>query len=270
MPELPEVEHAKRSLDEWVVGRTVERAILDKSRVFRGQKLAAITRALTGKKATGTFRLGKHLLLEMEEGEAIRFHLGMSGRFSQGKKQPHARLEMHLSDGSVVAFRDARMFGRVEHGMAEELKARLSTELGPDAWLEKIGGRELISIFEKTKKPIKVALMDQARIAGLGNIYAAEALWVAKLSPETPANSLKSADATRLAKAIRTVLAASMVDLAETDGTYVQDAGSDNPFRAYGRAGEPCSRCKKAEIMKSEQGGRSTFYCPRCQALPLR
>ncbi len=270
MPELPEVEHAKRSLDLWLVGRKITRAVIDRSRVFRGQKLSALSKELEGKKAIGTLRRGKHLLLELEGGAAIHFHLGMSGRFSLGNKQPHARLELHLDNGQIVAFRDARMFGRVELGVAEELKARFAVELGPDPWLEKVGARELLAIFAKTKRPIKVALMDQARLAGLGNIYAAEALWVARLHPEIPANEVDRPGAARLSTAIRRVLAASMTDLAETDGTYVQDAGSRNPFRVYGREGEPCVRCKKAEILKSEHGGRSTFYCPRCQALPRR
>lgn len=265
MPELPEVEHARRDLERWVVGRTVISAEVPKSRVLRGQKPTDIAKALQGRRAISTERRGKHLLLAFDGGIAIHFHLGMSGRFSQGTDHPHARLVLELDDGTAVTFRDARMFGRVQLGTLDELRASLMSELGPDPLLEELGGRDLLSRLERTKRPIKVALMDQALIAGLGNIYAAEVLWLSRVHPDQPAREIDLKTASSLARSVQRVIADSLKDLRETAGTYVQDAGSDNPFRVYGREGERCRRCKKAEIVKTEHGGRSTFHCPRCQ-----
>lgn len=265
MPELPEVEHARRDLERWVVGRTVISAAVPKSRVLRGQKPSDLARAIQGRRATSTERRGKHLLLGFNDGTAIRFHLGMSGRFSQGVDHPHARLVLELDDDTAVTFRDARMFGRIELGTLEGLRASLLEELGPDPLLETLGGRELLARLERTKRPIKIALMDQTLIAGLGNIYAAEVLWLSRVHPDQPAREIDLKTATLLARSVQRVIADSLKDLRETEGTYVQDAGSENPFRVYGREGERCRRCKKAEIVKTEHGGRSTFHCPHCQ-----
>jgi formamidopyrimidine-DNA glycosylase len=224
-------------------------------------------------------RRGKHLLAVFESGRALHVHLGMTGRFVERRADDdpgtHARLVLDLEDGSRIVLLDPRMFGRVEIGNAEALRGELSRSLGPDPLLDSFSGATLYSILSKTKRPVKIALMDQKALAGVGNIQATEALWRARIHPGKPASILDRRDAGRLARGILRSIEVEIEDLesvlgrrengATGDVGYLQDRDSENPFMIYGRGGEPCPRCRRGRIVRFEQSGRSTYFCPRCQ-----
>ena len=175
-----------------------------------------------------------------------------------------------LSDGTVVHYRDPRLFGLIAPHAADALRALPAVRaLGPDPLLTPLSGLQLRDALGHTRVPIKVALMDQRRLAGLGNIHAAEALWRARLHPGRPTRSLQLPEWNRLATAIRRGLAFALAaeDGGEEEIAYVEEPGTENPFKVYARAGEPCPRCGTS-IRLLRQAGRRTDLCPVCQ--PVR
>jgi formamidopyrimidine-DNA glycosylase len=213
-------------------------------------------------------RRGKTLLLGFEQNQGFLSHLGMTGKWVRrplGHSEPYSRARLWLADGSVVHYRDPRLFGRIHPAPADALH-RLPEVLGlgPDPLLERVDGARLAERFGRSRTPLKVALLDQRRLAGLGNIHAAEALWRAKVSPLRPASSVTAAEWRRLATAIRAVIRFALRQQDDEEIAYVEEPGTRNPFRVYGRAGEPCLRCA-ASIRSVRQAGRTTYFCPRCQ-----
>ncbi len=270
MPELPEVEIARRSLVRWLDGRRVVRAIPDETaRTFRGADPSMFTK-LTGA-LEGTERRGKYLLAAFSDGYGALWHLGMTGKLvrrPQGHEERWSRARLELDDGCAVHFRDPRLFGRIEpvKGGLEVLRALPPfVELGVDPLVDGLTAASLEEAVGRSKQDLKVALMDQGRIAGLGNIHAAEALFRAGVHPERKAQSLGKAEWTKLARAIRDSIAFALADAEGQDEIeYVEEPGAQNPFHIYGRAGEPCRRCK-TKVRSLIQGGRTTHYCPTCQ-----
>jgi formamidopyrimidine-DNA glycosylase len=266
MPELPEVEIARRNLERWLEATAVMAATADRTRIFRGASRAAFQR-LKGKLVFAR-RHGKTLLLGFEGNQGFLSHLGMTGKWvrrATGHIEPYSRARLRLADGSVLHYRDPRLFGRIKPAAANGLLLlREVTQLGPDPLLERLDGPRLKALFGTSRVPLKVALLDQRRLAGLGNIHAAEALWRAKLSPLRPVSTLTGPEWRRLATAIRTVIRFALLREDDEDIAYVEEAGVPNPFRVYGRAGKPCLRCR-ASIRSVRQAGRTTYFCPRCQ-----
>ncbi len=266
MPELPEVEIARKNLERWLQGSEVTAAEADRTRIFRGANRLAFER-LRGRLAFAR-RRGKTLLLGFEQNRGFLSHLGMTGKWVRrplGQSEPYSRVRLWLADGSVVHYRDPRLFGRIKPAPADALHQLPEvTQLGPDPLLERLEGPALAERFRRSRSPLKVALLDQRRLAGLGNIHAAEALWRAKLSPLRPVSSLTAAEWKRLATAIRTVIRFALARQDDEDIAYVEEPGTPNPFRVYGRAGKPCLRCE-ASIKRVRQAGRTTYFCPRCQ-----
>ena len=266
MPELPEVEIARRNLVRWFQGRRVVATEADKSRTFRGADLKAFG-ALKGRLEHAD-RKGKYLLLAFEGGQGLVAHLGMTGKFIRrpvGQPELYSRARFVLDDGQVIHLRDPRMFGRIEPVAAAALHQTAPVAaLGPDLLLDAPTAASLKAAVGHLKVGIKVAIMDQKRIAGLGNIHAAEALYRAHLHPARKPGTLKPAEWTRLAKAIRDGLRFAIDQQDEEEIQYVEEPGAQNPFLVYGRAGEKCRRCKKA-IRSMTQGGRTTYFCPGCQ-----
>ena len=266
MPELPEVEIARRNLERWLRGTRVAGADADRTRIFRGANRPSFER-LRGRLVFAR-RRGKTLLLGFEGNQGFLSHLGMTGKWVRrpaGQVEPYSRGRLFLADGSVVHYRDPRLFGRIQPGPADALLSLPEvTELGPDPLLEPVDGPRLEGIFGPSRTALKVALLDQRRLAGLGNIHAAEALWRAKLSPLRAASSLTGAEWRRLATAIRAVIRFALRKEGGDDIAYVEEPGAPNPFRVYGRAGKPCPRCRSA-IRSVRQAGRTTYFCPQCQ-----
>jgi len=266
MPELPEVEIARRNLESWLTGSAVTAAKADRTRVFRGGNRPSFER-LRGRLDFAR-RRGKTLLLGFENNQGFLAHLGMTGKWvlrPAGQGEPYSRARLWLADGSVVHYRDPRLFGRIHPAPADALEQLPDVvQLGVDPLLERLDGKGLQAVFGRSRRPLKVALLDQRRVAGLGNIHAAEVLWRAKLSPWRPVGSLRGAEWSRLAAAIRASIRFALDRESDEEVAYVEEPGTPNPFRVYGRAGKRCLRCR-GTIECVRQAGRSTYFCPRCQ-----
>lgn len=267
MPELPEVEASRRLVERWSIGRQVVAVEAPPSRVLGATDPEVVRAALQGRTVERTLRKGKHLLVGLSGGAGLYLHLGMSGRLLRrpvGSTAPHLRLALDLSDGQRVMLLDPRMFGRVEVDTLEALQARTFGPLGADAWDALPDAAGLAALLGKSSRPIKIGLMDQERLAGLGNIQAAEALWRAKIDPERPSNALRKQEWGRLVDAIRDSLKHTLANIGTEEVAYGADGGP-NMFLVYDRAGEPCARCRQGRIVKTVLGGRATYTCPRCQ-----
>ncbi len=218
--------------------------------------------ALAGEAFVGTSRHGKRLGMQLGTGWWM-VHLGMTGRFERtltaDPVPPHGRVGWELDDGYTVWFRDARRFGAFVPLVSREALGR---GLGPDA-LDRLSGADLAARF-RGRRGIKVALLDQGAIAGLGNIHAAEALWRACVAPDTRVDRVGHGAWDRLGGAIVAQLSEALADIPVVDDlVYVTDGG-ESRFAVYGREGLACPRCGEA-VRRAVHGGRSTFWCGRCQ-----
>jgi formamidopyrimidine-DNA glycosylase len=275
MPELPEVEIAARNLRAWTAGRSIVRAWAAPGAryVFRPSSPATFTRAIAGARFGATRRIGKQLLVSLErDGEALGLlaHLGMTGKWLRRHEGEPAtrfsRARLHLDDGTVLHFDDLRLFGRLRliPGARFEDVPEVAA-LGPDPLDRGIDRARLRDALGRSRLPIKVRIMDQALLPGVGNIQASEALFRARIDPRRRSGSLSTREARAVADA---VLASVKESIAREEGpeiTYVEEPGSENPFLVYGREGEACPRCRRGKIARVVQAQRSTFFCPRCQ-----
>jgi formamidopyrimidine-DNA glycosylase len=266
MPELPEVEIARRNLARWLHGAKVVAAEADKSRVFRGADPSRFEAVRGGLERAE--RKGKYLLLAFEGGQGLLCHLGMTGKFlrrPRGGQAPFSRARLLLDEGPVIHFCDPRLFGRIEPAPAETLwELPAIRALGHDPLTEGLTPAQLQAAVGPSKQALKVALMDQGRIAGLGNIHAAEALYRAGLHPARKPGSLDATEWRRLAKAIGEAIRFALEQEDEEEIAYVEEPGAPNPFLIYGRKGQKCRKCKST-VRAFTQGGRTTHYCPGCQ-----
>ena len=275
MPELPEVEIAARNLRRWTPGRRIE-AIDPDARaryVFRPATPAAFARALEGARFAAIRRIGKQLLVTLEKDGApvgLFAHLGMTGKWvrreDDGDPPRFSRCRFRLDDGAMLHFVDMRLFGRLRFVPGARFDALPEVAaLGPDPLTDGIDVARLSAAFARSRLPVKVRMLDQRLLPGVGNIYASEALWRARIDPRREARALAPAEVARLAEA---VLASVREAIARDDGpeiTYVEEPGAENPFLVYGREGEPCRRGDGGEIRRIVQAARSTYFCPRCQ-----
>jgi formamidopyrimidine-DNA glycosylase len=278
MPELPEVETVRRALANRLVGRRIV-SVTARRADLRKPLPRDLTPRLTGRKIVSIERRAKYLLIALDDGSVLIAHLGMSGRlllFRDGPKPgPHDHVILKADDGSLVYFNDARRFGLLTLTVKERLSRHpLLRNLG----LEPLGcgfdGAALGKALSGRKTSIKAALMDQRIVAGLGNIYASEALFQAGISPKRRAGSLGRERLAKLSDAIKDVLmraikagGATLRDHRQPDGElgYFQ-----HDFAVYGRTGKPCPGCDcdvtaTGGISRLVQGSRATFYCPRRQ-----
>jgi len=266
MPELPEVEIARRNLVRWFSGRRLVRAEADATRIFRGAERQRFSE-LSGR-LESLVRRGKYLLFAFEGGRGLMGHLGMTGKFvrrTQGHVEPYSRARFHLDDGQVIHFSDPRMFGRMEPAPASLLRELDAVKaLGRDPLADGLTAGQLQGAVGPSRQHLKVALMDQARIAGLGNIHAAEALFRAGLHPAREPASLTPDEWKRLVQAIRATIDFGLKEQEGEEPVYLEEGRSENPFQVYGRAGGPCSQCGSA-VESFPQGGRTTHFCPKCQ-----
>jgi len=275
MPELPEVEWAARQLRRWLTGRRLEAVTGDPRarRLFRPGTPAAFARALTGARVVAIDRHGKQLLLTLQAAAGplgVNAHLGMTGKWvvrAAGEPAPrHARLSLRLDDGARVHYLDPRMFGRLR--LVPEARFDRWPELealGPDPMAAPIDLGRLRARLRATRRAVKVALLDQSLLAGVGNIHASEACWRARLDPRRRSDSLEPAEVARLARAIRASLRFGLAGLDMPEIEYLEEGGA-NPFHVYGREEARCRHrgCGGA-IRRAVQAGRSTYFCPRCQ-----
>lgn len=280
MPELPEVEVVRQFLNTNLIGKTISHLEILTPKSFIGDP-----QLVAGQKIIGTSRLGKQLSLFLDNGLILLFHLKMTGQiifggsifghptplhsFSEGWPNKSTRLVFTFSDSSKLFFNDQRKFGWVKLFTPTEL-ADFQHHLGLDILDSKFTANYFYHQLHFTSRPIKSVLLDQSKFAGIGNIYANDSLFLAKIYPLTPANQLTLRQASHLRHFLVEIMTESIKNGGSTakDNKYVHPDGSLGQhqfhFQVYQRAGEPCLICQ-TPIQRVKIGGRSTFYCPNCQ-----
>jgi formamidopyrimidine-DNA glycosylase len=279
MPELPEVERLRRALAPAMVGARFERVVLNRPDL-RQPFPSGFVRRLRRQAVRSLTRRGKYLLAELASGDTLLMHLGMSGWFrveatrssKRRRVDPEAALEHRhdhvvftMSSGMTVTFNDPRRFGLMDLVATDRAAHAPLDRLGPEPLSRAFSAHTLASRCANRRIPLKVALLDQRVVAGIGNIYASEALHLARLSPFRFASTIATPtgrprpNGVRLAAAIKTVLRRA-ISIKESDD------GSTSRFRVYEREGERCQTAGcRGTIARIWQAGRSTFYCPICQ-----
>ena len=267
MPELPEVETIRSQLAPRLEGRTLVRVEILDPRLTRPIDLFEVAEELEGDSVRSVERRGKYLVLRLESGLALLVHLRMTGSFGF-EPTTHERAVLELDDGTRLAYRDVRRFGTWLVVDDAELEPYLAGKNGPEPLSARFTAAWLGSRLAVRRAAVKAVLLDQRVVAGLGNIYADEALWRARVSPLLPAQDLDADEIRRLQRAIRAALRAGIERQGSTLSEYRTPDGSrgamQEEFRVYGRDGLPCRRCGTT-ITKTRVGGRGTWYCPRCQ-----
>ena len=273
MPELPEVETVRASLEPMLVGRRFERVEITDPRVTRPLDPHEVAIELQGETVEAVERRGKYLVLRFGSGRVLLIHLRMTGSLLHSRNgaledDPYRRAVVNLDDGSDVMYRDVRRFGTWLLLEPEEEVPYLMERLGEEPLGKRFTPAALAARLRNRRAPIKAALLDQRAAAGLGNIYADEALWRAKIHPLRPAGSLTDEEVRRLNRAIKAALRAGIARQGTTLRNYRTPTGArgsmQDELRVYGREGEPCPRCGTA-ITKTRAGGRGTWFCPNCQ-----
>jgi formamidopyrimidine-DNA glycosylase len=269
MPELPEVETIRAQLAPRLEGRTLVSVEILDPRLTRPIDLFEVAEELDGDRVDAVERRGKYLVLRLESGLALLVHLRMTGSFGFGPTT-HERAVLELDDGTRVAYRDVRRFGTWLVLDDVELDPYLAGKNGPEPLGPRFTSEWLANKLAARRAAVKSVLLDQRVVAGLGNIYADEALWRARVNPLRPAASLDPDEVRRVHRAIRAALRTGIERQGSTLSTYATPKGyagsMQEEFRAYGRDGLPCPRCGTT-IAKTRVGGRGTWYCPRCQVL---
>lgn len=279
MPELPEVETVCRGLAMRMVGKRLTR-VEQRRPDLRFPLPTDFAARLTGRRVLAIRRRAKYMLIELDDGQVILGHLGMSGRMLVTDIRP-AQLETHdhlvfdLEDGACVRFNDARRFGMMDLVLLAELdQHKLLRDLGPEPLGNDFNGPTLAAALKGKKTPIKSAILDQKIVVGIGNIYASESLFRAGLSPKRQAATIQGDRAERLAAAIKQVLIEAIAAGGSSLRDYVQADGElgyfQHQWKVYDREGLACPGCdcdlaRTGGIRRLPQAGRSTFYCSRRQ-----
>jgi len=282
MPELPEVETVRAWLEPKLVGRRFEHVEIVDPRLTRPVDPAGVAAELEGERVAALDRRGKYLIVRFESGRVLLIHLRMTGQLLlvdgiasdalDGGPPPaedvHRHAVVRLDDGSDVVYRDVRRFGTWQLLDEDDLLPYLAQRIGREPLVRSFTSKRLAEALEGRRAPLKSALLDQRRLAGVGNIYADEALWRARLHPLRPAGELSAEEIAALHRGIRAALRAGIARQGATLSNYRTPDGSpgrmQEEFRVYGREGEPCERCG-TPIEKIRAGGRGTSYCPSCQ-----
>jgi formamidopyrimidine-DNA glycosylase len=275
MPELPEVELVAKSLNEIVKGRKIIAAELLRERLAPQNPPAEFAGRLKNAVINFVHRRGKHILFDLDNDKTLITHLRMSGRFQllpfeRGlPKFTHA--VFHLNDDSRLIFSDQRHFGLMKIIETDNLsEAAEIKKLAPEPFSEDFNRAYFRRVLKTSKRSLKEFLLDQTKVCGLGNIYAAEAMFLARVNPQTPADKLSARKADVLFEKIREVLAESIaagstlnVNPENIDESYY-GGGFERRWLVYDRENEPCADCENP-IARLKQGGRSTYFCPLCQ-----
>jgi formamidopyrimidine-DNA glycosylase len=270
MPELPEVEHVVRGLAPLIVGRRILAAELKLKRTAPDFSRPAFARQLRNSRIISVGRRGKYILFNLESGQVLATHLRMTGKFvsltTDQSLPPYAHVIFYLDDDRRLVFCDMRQFGRMRifTKPPKELES-----LAPEPFSEEFTEEYFLETLSRSRRPLKQLLLDQTRVLGLGNIYASEALFLASINPMKASNKLSKPRARKLYQAIRDTLQEAIdagstlrIDIADGNGSYFETP--ERFWRVYEREGEPCVRCG-TKIRRVVQGGRSTYFCPRCQ-----
>jgi formamidopyrimidine-DNA glycosylase len=289
MPELPEVEAIKLQLGRFLTGHKIVSVEVRNRKTFQGDE-----KKLIGGKVVGTRRFGKVSVMDLDNDYSILTHVKLTGQYvyrgpnlpnpkplspkvTGGIPGPHTLVIFNLDHGGELFYNDVRRFGWIRVERTEDvLKEKFIVKLGPEPFGSAQGhGPRLLTLeyfremLSKTSRPVKIVLMDQEKMGGVGNIYANDALWLAKINPKTPAKSLEDKSAKNLYEAILSVLKEGIKYGGASELAFVTPDGTEGNYQkhtlAYGREGDVCERCHKARFKKFFLGGRGTYFCPVCQ-----
>lgn len=265
MPELPEVETVKRELEKAVVGKRIKEVCVYAARVIREPSLKKFKKEIKGAIIRNILRKGKLLILELSNGKSLTIHLKMTGQLVYPGDTKKSRVSFKLSDGKWLDFNDQRLFAELR--LLDDWRSlKFVQNLGPEPFDLSFEGFKKILAQRKTK--IKPLLMDQTVISGIGNLYAAEALFRAGINPAKPASSLSAARQGRLFKEIKDTLREAIKYQGSSVDQYVKLNGRAGDYvrfhKVYDRRGKPCKVCKKP-IKRIALAGRGTYFCPKCQ-----
>lgn len=275
MPELPEVEIVARSLHRLINQKRIDAAELLRERLAPDSPPKKFSKALRGACINFVHRRGKHILFDLDNGKTLITHLRMSGKFmllppeSENPKFTHAMF--YLDDETRLVFQDQRHFGLMKIVETARLyEAKELALLAPEPFSDDFSPKYLLETLRRSNRSIKEFLIDQTKVCGVGNIYASEVLFLSGINPAKPANKITSPKAAILHTQIREVLSEA-IELGKTlkidrqnIGGSIYGNGVPAEWRVYDREGEPCINCE-TPIIRLKQGGRSTYYCKRCQ-----
>lgn len=276
MPELPEVETVRRQLEPLISGRRIDRfrVLPGAERLLRGRSASEVDAQLSGRTFAAVARRGKYLGLNLDNEQVVVVHLRMTGslrfRAAGHEEEPFMRAVFDLDSGDQLRFVDVRKFGTID--LVERMQEALP-ELGPEPLSGEFTPEALWHALRGRQQPIKAALLDQRNIAGIGNIYADEALFLSRLNPEAPAGSLRPAERLKLHAAIRRVLEDGVAHGGASFRDYTDVGGEEGEqqyfVRVFRRTDEPCDDCGVA-IRRIVVGCRATHFCPKCQPVRQR
>jgi formamidopyrimidine-DNA glycosylase len=270
MPELPEVETIVRDLARLLPGSTIRKVEVARPDLIDGDTPEGFIKKVRGRRIAGVTRRAKNIVIDLGGGRLL-VNLGMTGRLlvtrAKDEEPTHLGVRFALDRGRELRYHDVRRFGRLWRMTPEAWKA-WEAKLGVEPLGDEFTARWLFDATRRSRVAIKVWLMDQAKVVGVGNIYASEALFRARVNPRTPADELTRPQVKRIREGVRDVLAEAIEFRGTTLLDYRDAEGEPGEFvrrlRVYDREGEPCLRCHRP-INRLVQAGRSTFYCPHCQ-----
>lgn len=271
MPELPEVETIRRSLQPLLVGRVVKTILVRETRLRRPVNMRRLRKWIQGHAITALSRRGKYLFWEMDNGSRLLIHLGMSGRLGyfagQEELEPHTHICLYLDNGAQIRYRDPRRFGCVQ-AVAPDERCGLLEGLGPEPLSVDFTADHLFEGLHGSKRSVKSALMDNRIVVGVGNIYANEALFHCGIAPQRPAGTLSREEWKRVTASVIRVLRQAIRKGGTTLNDFRNGLGEPGFFQTdlavYDQEDQPCRRCG-LPIRRVVLQGRSTFFCPSCQ-----
>ncbi len=267
MPELPEVETIKNELSPHVIGRTISGVSLSWKGIVRQPPLKEFCARLIGQKITGLGRRGKYLIFSLSSGQALIIHLKMTGSLWLKEPEKFVRAIIHLDDGTNIYFRDPRKFGIM--WLTDDEKS-VGIKLGPEALGESFTPKVLAEKLKNRTAPIKALLCDQGLVAGIGNMYADEALFTAEIHPMKAGGSLTEEEVKRLHKAIGEVLRAGINEKGASTDTYFRPSGepgsAHSQFRVAHQRGGNCPVCG-TPLERIVVRNRGSYFCPKCQPI---
>lgn len=280
MPELPEVEAIRMQLDKFLKGHSIESIEIRHPKIFTGDD-----KKLIGKKFKSARRFGKVIVVDFEGGISFLAHVKLTGQFvyrGPNLKSPklskkitgglggkHTHVIFHLNKAGTLYYNDVRRFGWIKVVPTSEVEDfDFIKKLGPEP-LDGLTLKYFKEVLGKTRRAVKVVIMDQSKIGGVGNIYANDALWLSQIDPAKPANALTDEEIKKLFSAIEKVLKDGIKYGGASELSFVTPDGSEGNYQkhflAYGKQGTLCPRCKKEKFTKTQLGGRGTYFCKNCQ-----
>ncbi len=281
MPELPEIEAIKLQLGKYLKGHKIVSVDVRNRKVFQGDE-----DKIVGGKFAGVRRFGKVSVMDFDNGYSVITHVKLTGQYiyrgpnlsgstslspkvTGGIPGPHTHVIFNLDRGGKLYYNDVRRFGWIKIVKTNDVENEpFIKKLGPEPF-DDLTFEVFTQILSKTSRAVKVVLMDQEKMGGVGNIYANDALWLAKINPKTPAKNLKENEISLLYNSILKVLKEGIKYGGASELAFVTPDGKEGSYQdhtlVYGHEGEPCERCHKARIEKFFLGGRGTYFCPECQ-----